>query len=221
MTSRYGLTRIEWILGGLLIVLLLVVGVLAFLLWSQPRFTSPPNVPAAAVATPVILAQQTALSAEARANRAAAEWESDAVLYKASTLIPRGASNDMINYGLSSWTFTYYSASSNSIASIGVEENQANLQRNQSARTTLSPLAISGWKIDSPEAMRIFLNDGGDTFLSREGQADLIMELRTDTDSNRIEWFISLIAGRSGPTLSMTIDATSGDIIRKTESPAS
>jgi hypothetical protein len=84
----------------------------------------------------------------------------------------------------------------------------------------LNPLNIAGgWKVDSPEAVRILMAAGGRDFLAREGVVSMVMTLTTDNDNGRLEWLVGLFAPQTENSFSIQLDATSGDVIEIIHSP--
>ncbi|MCB8979550.1 MAG: hypothetical protein H6657_19240 [Ardenticatenaceae bacterium] len=131
------MNRLEWILGIILVVLLVVVGVLSLTLWFRNDRTAVPNSgPAANSAT--IIAQRaddiaptplydgrSAIVAYASALKAAQAWQTDAQLMQAQATWPQGSTPDQLLRGEESWGFTFYSPSSQRIGVFSVVEDNA------------------------------------------------------------------------------------------------
>ncbi len=202
------MSRIEWILGALLVVLLIVVAGLAFTLWYQP---AQPN--AATMGQPVNTAGQTAMAALVAAEREAGNWQADAKLLTVSS---SWAAREGRSYssGISSWAFTYYSPAETAVAQITVNNNQASPALISDTDVVLTPMEISGgWKVDSPEAVNLALESGGNDFLSSKRDTSLTMSLNTAGDNGRVEWLISLFDEQSEDFIAVRLDATSGEVI--------
>jgi hypothetical protein len=217
------MSRLEWILGIVLVVLLGIVIVLSLVFWFQPET---PAVSSQRTGTAAIIAEradniaptsvfagQTAKMAYAAAQRAALNWRDDARLLNASATWPQGASQQQILSGETTWAFTFYSAASGAFVMISVVENQAAIVSEGEAAQATEPLAASGWQLDSRDAIQQFLEEGGATFMETAGVTNLIIQLNTDNSNGRIEWFVSLFAKQTGSSLNMRIDATSGEIL--------
>jgi hypothetical protein len=67
--------------------------------------------------------------------------------------------------------------------------------------------------LDSPDAVKQFLEEQGESFMASAGVTTLTMMLSTDNQNDRIEWLVSLYATQTGGSLTMRIDATSGEIL--------
>lgn len=202
------MSRLEWILGALLVVLLLVVASLAFTLWYRPV---QPN--AADVAQPVNISGQTAMAALAAAEREAENWQADAKLLTVST---SWAAREGRPYrsGISSWAFIYYSPAETAVAQITVNNNQASPALISDTDVALTPMEISGgWKVDSPEAISRALDNGGSDFLNSKRDTSLTMSLNTVGDNGRLEWLVSLFDEQSEDFIAIRLDATSGEVI--------
>ena len=211
------LSRVEWILGGLLVVLLLIVAILAILLWIRPD--TPPATSRTGFESTPVYRGQTAQTALVMAQQAATTWQADAQLIKTTATWPQGLTKEDISSGRAAWSFTFYSPSSQTIAVLSIVDNQATLVSDNKVNRALDPRADIDWRIDSPEAIHRMLSEGGDTFLQGERITTLIMTLTTDNTSGRIEWFISLFAQQTGRSFTMTLDATSGEVIQVIQGP--
>lgn len=222
------MNRLEWILGILLVLLLAVVAVLSLLFWFRPQETrqaGPPNsatviaARAGEIAPTPIFEGRTAKVAYAAAQQTAVSWQSDALLLSASATWPQGATVPELANGASTWGFTFYSPGSNQLATISVVENEATLVSTAAATESQSPLLVTGWNVDSQEAVRALLQEGGETFMREAGVTVLTMNLLADNQqgANRIEWLVALIGTQNGRALTMRIDATSGDVIERVE----
>jgi hypothetical protein len=215
------MSRAEWILGAILVVLLAIVVIAAAALW-LPKTTeqSLTPVPVTAVVAPTLSFQGgTALFAFAAANNTAREWRTDAELLEARATWPQGVTRDDITTGSGLWSFTFYSAAQNEVANIEVLENVPNLISQNKAPAPLAPLLSTGWQVDSSDAVQILLEQaGGDEFLRTQGVSILNMNLTTVSSTNRIEWIISLFSSQTGQSLTIRVDANSGEIIPATPS---
>lgn len=215
------MTKVEWILGGVLVILLVIVAGLAVSLWIQPGAQNgeAPFVDAGVAPTP-IYAGQPAMAAAVAANRQAQTWQSDAVLYKASATWMQGVDAGRLNSGASAWDFTYYSPETQAMASMSVADNVSGAVIPGPEQVVVTPLdVVGGWKVDSPEAVRILMEQGGSDFLAHEGVTAMVMTLTTENGNGRLEWLIGLFAPQTENSLSIRLDATSGDVLEIIQSP--
>lgn len=209
------MNRFEWILGGLLVLLLVIVAGLAFTLWFRPASPDLALQPAQGALT----GGQTALSALAAANNQAQVWQPDAQLLKATTT---WTAQDGRAYtsGAASWAFTYYSPADTAVAQITVVENTPSPPLVSEADVPLTPMDISGgWKIDSPTAVGQLLDNGGADFLSRRQDTSITMTLDTISGNGRMEWLVSLFDEQSDDFIAVRLDATSGEVLEVVQKP--
>jgi len=214
------MSRAEWILGGILVVLLAIVVIAAAALW-LPKPESPPVAATLAVTVPVAptlaFAGDTAVFAFAAADTQAQTWQTDAQLIEANATWPQGVTRDDILTGSTVWNFTFYSPGQNRVANIQVVDNTPTLITETTPPNTLSPLSSTSWRVDSPEAIRILLEQaGGDEFLRTQGVSILNMNLSAVNESGRLEWFISLFSSQTGQSLTIRLDAANGEVIPST-----
>ncbi|PID86994.1 MAG: hypothetical protein CSA11_04910 [Chloroflexi bacterium] len=211
------MNKLEWVLGGILVVLLIIVAGLAISLWIQPNVTTNEAVD---IAPTPIYEGETAMAAMVAADEKARAWQPDAKLHKASATWMQGVDINSLNSGASAWDFTYYSPSSRSLASMSVTEDMVSSILPGADQVELNPLDVAGgWKIDSPGAVRILMEAGGRAFVEREGTVAMVMTLTTDSDNGRLEWLLSLFSPRTENSFSIRLDAASGDILEMIEAP--
>jgi hypothetical protein len=219
------MNRLEWILGIVLVVLLLVVAVLSLTFWFRNDRTAVPQ-PASNSAT--IIAQRaddiaptpqydgrSAIVAYAAAQNTAQEWQSDAQLLTAQATWPQGSTAEQLLKGEESWGFTFYSPAAERIAVFSVVEDTAAKVSEGDHQQTDPLLSVSGWNLDSQDAIEIFMAEGGNTFLAEQGVSTMTMALMaSDAEVNgRLEWQISLFSLQSGQAFTMRLDATSGEVL--------
>jgi hypothetical protein len=63
------------------------------------------------------------------------------------------------------------------------------------------------------------LGSGGEQFLNQNGVSTLTVSLAADVGENRTEWFMSLFSISNGNSFTVSIDATSGDILDVIQTP--
>lgn len=219
------MNRLEWILGIILVVLLLAVGALSLTFWFRNDRTAVSN-PSANSAT--LIAQRandiaptpvydgsSALIAYAAVQNQARDWQPDAQLVTAQATWPQGATADYIRQGRESWGFTFYAPTAGRIALFSVVEDVVSLISERDHQQTSPLLSVSGWNLDSNEAVRIFLQEGGNSFLADQDVTTMTMSLlANDVEANgRLEWQIALFSPQTGQTFTMLLDATSGEVL--------
>ena len=211
--------RLDWLLGLALFVVLVVVGTLAFFFWQQSRLdldlTALPVTPVAAA--PVGGAQtavgETALTAFGRAQQQALGWQNDAQLLTANATWPIINRLDMLLEGREQWEFMFYSPSQQSGIIVAVVEGVVTASEPYPISQPLQPLGVVGWRINSETAVQIFLANGGQQFFTSEPFVSFFMSLSTTNDNGRIEWLVAAVSQQTSKSITMRLDATSGDIL--------
>ncbi len=219
------MNRLEWVLGILLVVLLLVVVGISAFLWLQPRTATLPEGyeqttvvarPAGAVAPTSVYEGKTALVGYAAAQGAISDWHDDAALLNANATWPMGTSEADLRNGDTTWGFTFFSPSAGKAALVTVTGDLAQRISESSYAPPVPPADVGGWQLDSRAAVERMLDEGGSDFLQSAGATTMVMQLTTGNENGRIEWFMSLIS-ENGRSLNMRIDATSGEILEVSE----
>jgi hypothetical protein len=221
------MSRLEWVLGFILVILLLAAAGLGLSLWLKPtgpQTAAGPQAVMAAYADDVAPTPaapgQTAKSAFVAADPIAKAWQPDAMLLTASATWPQGAQPQDIAQGAGDWALMFHSPSARRSAVITLTDGQHVLSPGQSEQT-INVLASSSWQMDSVDVVEKFLNDGGKAFIEKEGITILTMTLMMNdpNDNGRIEWLISLLSTQTGNSYSMRIDAASGETLQVIGSP--
>ncbi|MCA9925431.1 MAG: hypothetical protein KC419_04445 [Anaerolineales bacterium] len=217
------MNRLEWILGVMLVVLLLVVAVLSLLFWFRPDpSTADPQNSATVIAQRAddiaptsVFEGQTAKLAFVAARRAAESWQPDAQLLNASATWPQGATIQELLGGETTWGFTFYSPEGGKTAVISVVENNPQLIGEAPTAQTYTPIDITSWELDSNEAIQRLLEAGGSQFIQDEGVTILTMLFAADNlqETNQLEWLVSLISTQNGRSIDMRLNAITGEVI--------
>lgn len=216
------MSRLEWILTGVLGLLLVVVLVMGLLLWLRPGIGTAPPLPTvdAPVAATPSLVRNTALLAFSSAQAEAQAWQPDAQLVQASATWTQGAGREDLLSGRATWDFTFISPSADATAVFSVIEDEPQLIAENDLQRDVAVQDVSGWRLDSPDAIARVMEEGGEAFLRGAGTTTMKASLDTARHPDKIEWFISLISKYSGNSFTARIDATSGDVLAiETSSP--
>jgi len=224
------MSRLEWILGIVLVLLLVVVAVFSLVFWFGPdrADNSPPANSATVIALRAddiaptsVFEGDTAKVAYAKAQQTAVSWQADAKLLNATATWPQGANVNQLRDGDATWSFTFFSPAASRISNISVVEDNVNVvsQNEHSPKNMI--LEATGWNIDSNEVVDLFLKEGGRQFLSEEGVTTLAMILHADDldADGRMKWELNMINLQNGRGLKMQIDATSGEILENRTVP--
>ncbi len=215
------MSRLEWALGIILVLLLIVVIGLSVMFWFQPKPLQPSPVDTAAtavaqraqqIAPTSVYEGRTAKISYAAALETAVAWQADAQLSAVNATWPQGSDRQTLLAGETTWNYIFFSPSQGANATIAVTEDTAALVSSAAAAGALIP-DVTAWELDSKDAMALFLEAGGDEFLETEGISTLTMILNSNEENGRLEWLILLFAPANGRALTVKIDATSGQII--------
>ena len=224
------MSRLEWILGIVLVLLLIVVAALSLMFWFGPNTAD--SGPAANSGTVIarrageiaptsVFEGDTAKVAYAKAQQTAADWQPDAQLLNARATWPQGANVEQLREGDATWGFTFYSPAAGQISTISVVEEDVSVVSQGDHQPDNSILEATGWNIDSNEVIELFLKEGGRQFLDAEGVTTLAMILHADDldADGRMKWELNMINLQNGRGLKMQIDATSGEILENRTVP--
>lgn len=199
------MSRLEWIISGLLG--LVIVAVVATILWnlnSGPQ-TALPDLPADA---PVDNAAtgRTAQEAYRLAQPVAQQWADDARLLSASATWPEGSSFTPDHTG---WSMLFYSPGRSETGLISVSQGAARLLRNGPTDRALKPLEVINWQVDSPMVVEALMAQGGEEFLQTHNNATLSL---TFSALDALQWQAQLIAREQRTVLTVEIDPISGAV---------
>ncbi len=216
------MSRLEWILGILLAVLLLVVAGISLMLWFRP--TTPvmtaPDLAVALELDPLEVAPtsvyegETARFAYAAAQQTAVSDHPDAVLLSASADWPHGSGLAQLEDGETTWIFGFYSPTTEKTAVYAVADGEVSYIGENTYQPTISPLInVGSWEIDSNEAMQLFLDAGARAFIQREGVTTTTFTFSTDNPDDYIEWNMIIFSTKTSNAFQLNVNATTGEII--------
>lgn len=192
-----------WIVLGLAVVVLAIYGGLIFLwLGSSTGFASDGSGDL-----------MTALKAHELAYKVAQDWKEDAELSSASCAWTNPTEAELLE-GKMAWGFNFISPSSAEVQTVSVFKGRAGALKTDRSPGAVETLSLVGWKVDSPQAMGIFLDEGGRDFLTAgHPDTNVHMHLSARADSGRLLWNVSALSAASGTFVSVQIDATSGQVV--------
>lgn len=216
------MSRLDWLLGFAVFIVLVAVAVVGVFFWQQSRLDLAVTPVASGQGVPEDMPTMSDLSeggepaliSFGRAHGRALNWQGDASLINASATwaVVNGATD--IQDGRANWNFVFYSPTQNTAVSSTVVNDQVSVSEPYPILQKLNPLQVGGWRIDSDDALAIFLQNGGDTFLNTQTDITVTTQLSTISDEQRMEWLISAFANRNGEALTLVIDATSGEVLQ-------
>ncbi len=219
------MSRLEWILGILLAVLLLLAAGISLVLWFRPTMsTTAPDLglelDPLAVAPTAVYEGKTARFAYGLAQRTAVSNQPDSVLLTASADWPHGSGLDQLEDGKTTWVFSFYSPSTGKTAVYSIADDNIFHITDGTYNPIVSPLINAGsWEVDSNKAMQSFLDEGARSFLQREGVTTTTFIFTTDNPEDRIVWDMVMFSANTGNTFQMKINATTGEVITAVLTP--
>ena len=209
-------------MGLVLAALLLAVGYFAFAYWLGPTnvpvttdgtLAAPTRFSEASVPPTPAFVGDTALLAFGLAQMEMVAWQDDVQLLNAKATFPYGNAQEDIEQGRSNWTFTFYSPAAQRVKTVAVVAGTVSPIGERDVTTVLSPAGIGGWRLDSNEILTLFMAQGGEQFLQQNQVSTLTMALTTDNESGRIEWLVALFGDQTNRSLTMKMDAGSGEVL--------
>jgi hypothetical protein len=199
-----------WGLGALFVA---VLGALGFLLSQADRpeaLTAPAANSAISPATVVHRLPQTPNSAQhlyVYAMQAAQAWQPDAALAGAATSWPF-VSLDALSRPVD-WTFQFYSPATELVYVVNVSGTSATTIRETRAPYRLSTIDDEKWRVDSYQALNIWLNHGGGEFLRRYPVVDISIRLGLSQAQTPV-WTVLGIDDTGQAVLTEQVDAYDG-----------
>ena len=194
-----------WIVIGLAAVVLAIYGALIFLWMGSSQGLAFD----AGGSTDLM----TALKAYDLAEKVAQDWKGDAVPSSASCAWTNPTEAELLE-GKMAWGFNFISPSSAEVQTISVFKGRAGALKTDRVEDIPKTLSVVGWKVDSPQAMSIFLDNGGRDFLiAGHPDTNVHMHLSARADAGRLLWTVSALSATSGTYISVQVDATSSDMV--------
>ncbi len=212
-------SRREWVI--ILILVLVVVGVYGTLLLlvvgqdvSIPFFNAAPSPPLAGNQprpTPPweVL---TAREAYSLAERVGKEWQGDARLSSATAAWSRPTVAELTT-GRTAWGFSFVSVSARETAIISVMGDDVQIIQVRQTPQIHELLDSTGWQVDSPLAVRTFLEEGGEGFLRDHPDSDVHLRLSTRAEEGTISWLAIGLSADGQSSTFLRIDAVSGRVL--------
>lgn len=152
----------------------------------------------------------TAKTAYPLAEEAAKGWREDAQLLSATAAWGEATEKELAS-GKTSWGFYFLSPLARQIKAFSVSGESATGTKTFDLTSTPQGIDLSRWQVDSPEAIKIFLDQGGRDFLARYPGAAVHLRLAAQEDG-RLVWTASGLSSQDKSTFSLEIDATTGEV---------
>ena len=197
------------ILWGLAVVIVIVFAVLSRAVSRSSQGVGPgPLVPGRVY--DVGETDQSARKLYPLADQAARSWQADAQLVSATANWPFV---DLDHFSEPvAWTFQFYSPGTQRIQVINIDGDQVGVLREALSPYPLPGVAVENWQLDSHQALKAWLNDGGGRFLSRHSVVDVTARLR-HSEEGQLQWVV-VGAVRGEQEIQLTrVDAASGQVV--------
>lgn len=162
-------------------------------------------------------AMSTAREAYTLAERVAQKWKMDAEL-RSVRATWQSPTQGQLREGKVAWAFYFASKSSksgNRVAGyiVSVSEKEAKVVREEPAGATTKPIVFVDWKVDSAQALRAFLDNGGADFLASHAAADVHSILHNAEGTESLVWEITALDRETKAMIGLRIDAASGKTV--------
>lgn len=193
--------RIRLLLWGLAGVVIVVYGALGYSVYRSrrhPAASSPETAFTAQTAYPLV-------------EGTAKEWRDDAYLLSATAAWSQ-TTEEGLQEGKTSWAFYFLSPLARQIRVFSVTAEEVAGIRTMDALSVPSGVDLSRWQMDSPQVIKIFLDQGGRDFLARHPGAAVHLRLAAQGDG-RLVWMASGLSSQDESSFSLEIDATTGEVI--------
>lgn len=200
--------RTEWILGGILTVLVILIAGLLLLSWFRPENGLDPDGLALQLQATSVFEGRGARVAFGNAQAAAVAWDASAQLNSATATWP--PDSDFAT-GEATWTFTFYAPAQRRTALISVVEDEAKLVSSRGTTRETLTMTESDWQIDSQTIIETLLQSGGRDFLDAQNGVTLVLTLSA---GERATWEAVLFSPISSQSFNLEFDATTGEIIQ-------
>ena len=199
----------EWtILMGLVVLVLVVyAGLLLVVTRGGIKFGPVPSQP-----TPPWKVL-TAREAYPLAEGAARAWQPDAKLSNASSSWDSGATPQELLEGKTTWGFHFISPSASQFCIVSVVGEEARVIESGSIPRVPVLLALSDWHVDSPQALSIFLDNGGRDFLAAHADADVHLRLLTRVENETLLWLAAGLSPNDRVAYTVPINAVTGAVV--------
>jgi len=199
----------EWIIliGLVVVVLVVYVGLLLVVTRGGIKFG-----PGSSQPTPSWKVL-TAREAYPLAEGAARGWQPDAELSNASSSWDSGATPQELVEGKTTWGFHFVSPSASQFCIVSVLGEEARVIESGSVPRVPVLLGLGDWQVDSPQALSIFLDNGGRDFLAAHADADVHLHLLTRIENETLLWLATGLSPNDGVAHTVSINAVTGAVV--------
>lgn len=155
----------------------------------------------------------SAHQAYAQAFALAQNWQGDAQLAGARASFRQEAAGAI--GGGQTWSFQFFSPSTSRLYLLSVqgEQAQGELAVERLVRAEMTYVEVTQWRVDSEEALLIFLSHGGEEFLRQHPEAVINLQLVPPKKNGGLIWLASGVAPGGQAVFFVQIDAQTGSVI--------
>ncbi|HXV99786.1 MAG TPA: hypothetical protein VEC93_15320, partial [Anaerolineae bacterium] len=161
----------------------------------------------------VTYTQVTGLNGYTPAKTAAQSWAEDAQLVWANTTWPKIITVEQVGEP-TSWTYRFYSPAKARFFFVTVAPDGQVETIEHQAQVSLppGPIAPDSWLIDSPTALAIWLDNGGETVLRNNPGLEMVIQLRSVNNSPNPVWLVVGLNKQTEEIHAVVIDANQGTV---------
>ncbi len=162
----------------------------------------------------VTFVQITGLNQAVLAKAAAQNWAEDAQLVSANTRWPKIVNKQQVGEP-TAWTYRFYSPAKARLFFVTVSPEGQVETIEHVAPVTLPPppIAADSWLIDSPTALALWLDNGGDKILGRNPGLEVVIQLRRVNYSPNPVWLVVGLNNQTEEIFAVLIDAYQGVVL--------
>lgn len=157
----------------------------------------------------------TAKEAYPTALEAAQAWQADAQLVSATASWRDLAAEQLLEED-ASWGFTFFSPQARQIRIVSVTGQGPEGVESLDVPPTVRITDVALWQVDSPQVLRLFLDHGGRDFLTQHPGATVTLRLGPEERGERVVWLAFGIYSADRSTMTLQVDASSGEVISPT-----
>jgi hypothetical protein len=153
----------------------------------------------------------TAREAYSMAQQEAQAWQDDAQLVGATASWNSVQADQLLRQN-ASWGFTFLSPQARQVRIVSVGQESA--QGVQTINATPRTLALdpASWQVDSPQALTLFLDNGGREFLAQHPAATVTLRLGREQGAERSAWLAFGLDSSDRSSMTLQVDATTGEV---------
>ena len=143
---------------------------------------------------------------------AAEEWQTDVQLISATASWSNVTSEADLEQQVT-WGYTFLSPQTRQIQVVSVSPDGTEAVRTMNASAKTRATDVTAWQVDSAEALRLFLDNGGRDFLAQHPGATVSLRIGLEENGDRLVWFAVGVYSPERATIVLVVDASTGELI--------